>query len=396
MSDSNQKGVEFYRHSLGPENAAEIAAVLATPFLTSGAVCKRVEGMLCEFFGTSHAFMTSSWTNGAIAALLALGIGPGDEVIVPAMTFIATANVVELLGAKPVFVDVDPETLLMTPEIMAGALTRRTRAVMPVNIYGQVCDIAGMRRVLAAQHPEIVIIEDAAHSFESVRDGYLPGAHSDLAIFSFYTTKNITCGEGGAIVTKRADLADRIHSARLHGMTKGAADRFNGGRYNHWDMICLGTKANLPDLLAALLPSQIATIRERLTIRREMADRYRAAFRDLPLRLVRLLDGSISAEYLFSIHVPPAVRDEAIAALNQRGISVTVKFRAVPAVTYYREKYGCDPRDYPVSFEWGEGQISLPFYPGLPRQDQDRVIDAVYSAVVPLVEGAFTAAGRSA
>ena len=379
------RNIEFYRHSLSADDASAIAAVLQSPFLTTGGVCKQVEGMLREFSGAGHAFLTNSWTHGAVAALLALGIGPGDEVIVPAMTFIASANVVELVGAKAVFVDVDPQTLLMTPETVAGAITARTRAVIAVHLYGQMCDVAGIQRMLSA-HPGVVLIEDAAHAFESSRDGYLPGAHSDLAIFSFYATKNVTCGEGGAIVTNRSDLAGRLHSARLHGMTKGAADRFSGGRYNHWDMPCLGTKANLPDLLAALLPSQIETIRQRLPVRQALANRYREAFAGWPIRLAKVLPQCSTAEHLFPIYVDPAVRDDAIVALNGSGVSVTVNYRAVPALTYYREKYRLSPESFPVSCAWGEGTISLPLYPRLSREEQEYVIQAVREGVVPLIE----------
>jgi UDP-4-amino-4-deoxy-L-arabinose-oxoglutarate aminotransferase len=374
--DSMSDSIAFYRHALPVESAAAVEAVIASPFLTSGAVCKTVEKLLCEFFGTAHAFLTSSWTHGAVAALLALDIGAGDEVIVPAQTFIATANVVELIGAKPVFVDVDPHTLLMDPAAAAAALTPRTRAVMPVHLYGQMCDVAGLRRVLAG-HPDIAIIEDAAHAFESSRDGYLPGQHSDAAIFSFYATKNVTCGEGGAIVTNRTDLAPRFHSTRLHGMSTSAADRFSGGRYNHWDMVCLGTKANLPDLLAALLPDQVRTIRDRLPARQKMADRYREAFAELPLRLAKVLPGCSTAEHLFPIHVPPAVRDDAIWQLNTAGVNVTVNYRSVPDTQYYRGKYGFRPEQFPVSYHWGQGEITLPLYELLRQDQQDRVIEAV-------------------
>lgn len=382
--------IDFYRHSLSSKDAAAVAAVLDSPFLTSGAVCKRVEGMLCDFFGVSHALMASSWTNGAVAALLALGIGPGDEVIVPAMTFIASANVVELVGATPVFADVDAETLLISPEAIAAALTERTKAVIPVHLYGQMCDVVGIRAALASR-PDVVLIEDAAHSFESVRDGYLPGQHSDMAIFSFYATKNVTCGEGGAIITNRSDLLDRLHSARLHGMTKGAADRFSGGRYNHWDMLSLGTKANLPDLLAALLPSQIEGVQEQLKVRQALANRYREAFAGLPLRLAKVLPQCVTAEHLFPIHVPPAVRDQAITALNARGVSVTVNYRSVPVTTFYAQKYGISPQAFPVSYEWGEGTLSLPLYPIMTGADQEAVIRAVVEAVAPLTVSSLVA-----
>jgi dTDP-4-amino-4,6-dideoxygalactose transaminase len=379
--------IDFYRHGLFPKDADSITTVLSSPILTSGSVGKKVEAQLCEFFGTSDALLVNSWTNGALAVLIALGIRPGDEVIVPAMTFIATANVVELVGAKPVFVDVDPDTLLVTPKAIAAALTPRTRAVIPVHLYGQMCDIVGIREILS-NRSDVCIIEDAAHCFEGARDGYVPGTHSDIAIFSFYATKNVTCGEGGAIVTNRPELAETVRKTRLHGMSAGAADRFKRGTYCHWDMETLGVKANLPDLLAALLPNQIAMIRERLPQRQALANYYRNAFRGTGIRMAAIQPGVISAEHLFPIHVPGAVRDSAIAALNARGISVAVNYRSVPTLTYYHRKYGYTPSDFPVSYAWGTGTITLPLFPGLRREEQDAVIEAGLTDVVPLCQRA--------
>jgi UDP-4-amino-4-deoxy-L-arabinose-oxoglutarate aminotransferase len=374
--------MQFYRHGLSSADAKGIAEVLDTPFLTSGSVGKKVESQLCEFFGQPHALLVNSWTNGALAALLAMDVGKGDEVIVPAQTFIATANMVELVGAKPVFVDVDPDTLLMTPEKTAKAVTARTKLVMPVHMYGQMCDMKGLR---AALPKSVRILEDCAHCFEGTRDSEPPGTHSDLAIFSFYATKNVTCGEGGAIVTGDGALYAILQQTRLHGMSAIAADRFKSGQYRHWDMARLGVKANLPDLLAALLPGQIATIRERLPARTALVERYRDAFANLPIRQAKLDPGAVSAHHLFPIHVKPAKRDEAIAALNAAGVPVTVNYRSVPTLTYYREKYGYGPADFPVSHEWGEGEITLPLWPGMPDADIEKVIETVKSAVVPLV-----------
>ena len=278
--------VDFYRHDLKPSAVEAIARVIATPFLTSGAVGREVEKQIADYFGARHALLVSNWTSGATAALLALGIGPGDEVIVPAMTFIATANVAELLGAKPVFVDVDPETLLLTPETIARTVTSRTKAVIPVHIYGQMVDIAAIRAALR-DRPDIAIIEDCAHCFEGELAGQKPGAHSSAAIFSFYATKNVTCGEGGAIITNNSDLYQTLMQTRMHGMSAGAIDRFKTGGYRHWDMERLGIKANLPDLLAALLPPQIATIDEQLPKREQVALRYSRAFADFPVRMPR-------------------------------------------------------------------------------------------------------------
>src|SRR5215469_11040902 len=310
--------VEFFRHPLSSaEYVPHVGRVLDSAFLTSGTVGKAVESQLCSFFDIGNASLTNSWTNGALAVLLALEIGPGDEVIVPAMTFIATANVVELLGAKPVFVDVDAETLLLEPGAAEAAITPRTRAIIPVHLYGQMCDMKGFQDVVRTRR-SIALIEDCAHCFEGTRDGYLPGKYSTAAVFSFYATKNITCGEGGAVITNDAALAVKIGQTKLHGMSQGAADRFQRGQYRHWDMAQLGFKANLPDLLAAYLEPQIATIRARLPQRQAVASRYREAFQGTAIRLPKVLPGCSSAEHIFPIAVAPSVRDRAIEALNQR------------------------------------------------------------------------------
>lgn len=379
--------VPFFRHDLAPANAAQVGAVLSTPFLTSGNVGKSVEQKLKEFFDLPGALLVNSWTNGALTTLLATGIGPGDEVIVPAMTFIASANVVEMVGATPVFVDVDPDTLLMTPDSVGAAITERTRAIMPVHLYGQMCDMLGLRAAIAG-HDNILIIEDAAHCFEGSRDGYLPGTHGDFAIFSFYATKNITCGEGGAIITRHADMLAPLQQARLHGMTAGAIDRYRDRHYQHWDMVRLGCKSNLPDLLACLLPSQIDEIRDKLPIRHRLAENYRRSFADGPIAMPRQLEGATSAEHAFAIHVPHAVRDEAILTLNDAGVGAGVHFRSVPSMTYYRTKYNFGESDFPVSNNWGQGTLSLPLYPSLTVEEQDHVIDVVRRLIYPLCSSA--------
>lgn len=375
--------VPFYRHDLTPGDAQAVAAVLATPFLTSGPVGRAVEEQIAGFFGVPHALLTNSWTNGALAVLLALGVQPGDEVIVPAMTFIASANVVELLGAAPVFVDVDPGTLLMQPEAVAAALTPRTKVVMPVHLYGQMCDMPGLRAVLR-DRPDVRLVEDCAHCFEGTRDGARPGALSDAAVFSFYATKNVACGEGGAIICRDADLYERLLQTRLHGMDAAAIHRYQKNSYRHWDMMRLGVKANLPDLLAALLPPQIAAVESRLAVRKALVARYRAAFADGPLRLVAEVPGAVSAEHMFVVHAG-AARDEAIARLNAAGIGVGVHYRAVPTTTYYAERRGYTAADFPVSRTWGEGTLTLPLYVSLTREEQDHVIEAVRREVYPLL-----------
>jgi UDP-4-amino-4-deoxy-L-arabinose-oxoglutarate aminotransferase len=379
--------VEFYRHPLDRADAARVADVLASPFLTSGRVAAAVERQLCDYFDVPYALLSNSWTNGALAVLLALGVGPDDEVIVPAMTFVASANIVELVGATTVFVDVDPATLLMTPQAAAAAVTPRTRAVIPVHLYGRMVDIAALRTALdarAAPGQHIAIVEDCAHCFEGRLGSDRPGRHSDAAVFSFYATKNVTCGEGGAMIFSSRSLFEASRETRLHGMSALAIERFAGGGYNHWDMARLGVKANLPDLLAALLPSQIASIDERLALREALAGTYTGAFAGTGIRLPQAVETCTSAWHLFAIGVTGARRDEAIGALNEAGISVTVNFRAPPALTYYRHKYPGAAGRCPEAVRWGDETLSLPFHPGLTGEDQTYVIDTVLARVVPL------------
>jgi UDP-4-amino-4-deoxy-L-arabinose-oxoglutarate aminotransferase len=379
--------VDFYRHDLQPSDADRIAKVLATPFLTTGQVSRQVEAQLRNYFSVPHACLVNSWTNGALAVLLAMDLKPEDEVIVPAMTFIASANVVELAGARIVFADVEPGSLLLTPEIVAKHVTKRTKVVMPVHIYGQLCDVEGIRKAIdnhPARSGQVRIVEDAAHCFEGEFRGEKPGRFGDVAIFSFYATKNVTCGEGGAIIVRDGDLFQRVLEARLHGMSAIAVDRFASGKYNHWDMNRLGTKANLPDILAALLPNQIETIDQRLPQRQAVADRYREAFGNGPLRLVREVADTKCAEHIFTIGVPNSGRDQAIAALNAAGINVTVNFRSVTDTHYYKQKYPTASANCPNACLWGEQTLTLPMYPSLTLDEQDHVIKTVREQVYPL------------
>ena len=188
-------------------------------------------------------------------------------------------------------------------------------------------------------------------------------------------------------MTGNSELHGRLLEARLHGMSAMAADRFAGGGYNHWDMMRLGTKANLPDLLAALLPGQIATINARLPQRQVVADRYRSAFSDSPLQLVEQLDECTSAEHIFPIGIKNGRRDEAIALLNAAGVPVTVNYRSVPGTTYYRQRYGDLTEQYPISQQWGLDTLTLPLYPSLLPGEQEYIIEAVRRDVYPLLEG---------
>lgn len=368
--------VPFYRHSLKPEYAIKVAEVLKTPFLTSGPVCKEVEAQLTEYFNVKHAKLVNSWTNGAVATLLALDVGPGDEVIVPAMTFIATANVVELVGATPIFIDCDPDTLLVTPELVKKAVTKKTKAVMPVHMYGQMCDVKAIKDVLPTNQ-KIYIIEDCAHSFESKYNNERPGKYSDAAIFSFYATKNVTCGEGGAVITNDEELYKRLIQSVLHGMSEGAADRFKFGQYKHWGMEHLGTKANLSDILASLLPEQIKTIDQKLIFRNKIANIYQQSFKKTKIILPKKVEGSVNSWHIYPIYVGSKIRDAMIVELGKLNIGTTVNYRAVTSMQYYKNKYKLNQNDYLNSTSWGEGTLTIPFYLGISREEQKYVIESV-------------------
>ena len=377
--------VPFYRHSLTPDNSKYVEAVLKTPFLTSGPIGKEVESQICEYFNVAHAKLVNSWTNGAVATLLAMDIGAGDEVIVPAMTFIATANVVELVGAKPVFIDCDPETLLVTPELIKAAITEKTKAVIPVHMYGQMCDIKAIKQILPIGQ-NIAIIEDCAHSFEAKFNGERPGKYSDAAIFSFYATKNVTCGEGGAIITNNSNLFERITQSILHGMSAGAVDRFKTGQYRHWGMDHLGTKANLPDILACLLPFQIKKIDTILLEREILAKNYENALKNTNLKYPSLISGGTHSRHLFPIALPLGTRDLALKLFGENNIGVTVNYKSVTSMKYYKNKYQTDDNFFPNSKLWGESTVSIPLFPGMTELEQEYVVDVLLNIIKVEVE----------
>ncbi len=375
--------VPFYRHSLNRADAELIANVFDSPILTSGAQCKAVEAQIQEYFSVSYAKMVNSWTNGAVAALLALDIGPGDEVIVPAQTFIASSNVVELVGAKPIFVDVDPDTLLITSEFIEPAITKNTKAIIPVHMYGQMCDMKAMSN-LAKRH-NLAIIEDCAHAFEAKLNDDRPGKYSDFAIFSFYATKNVTCGEGGAVITNNENLFSKLIQTVLHGMSAGAADRFQKGQYRHWGMERLGTKANLPDILAALLPTQIKTIDELLPVREKIAKTYEEFFTGTQVVIPKINQGVVHSRHLFPIKVASEFRDQVLFMLGEAQIGTTVNYRAVPTLDFYKNKYGFRAGQFPNSETWGDGTLSLPLFPGMSELEQNYVIETFEKGILPLL-----------
>lgn len=373
--------VEFYRHNLGENEIASIVDTLRGVFLTTGPKTRQFELEFAAFLGVRRAIGVTSWTNGAFLVLKAWGIGPGDEVIVPAVTFVSTANVVCHCGATPVFVDSDPLTGNLDINQVESIITSRTKAVIPVHLYGHMVDMRKLRAV--ADRHGLKILEDAAHCVEGSRDGYRPGSLGDAACFSFYATKNLACGEGGAIVSNDEGLAEKLLLYRLHGMSKSAADRYHS-KYQHWDMELLGYKANMNDLQAALLLPQLPRLEGMLRRREEICQRYAQDFSAHGIEFPKVLPGVVSARHIFTIWPPRGRRDELLDRLQSLGIGVAVNFRAIHLLKYYRETSGSHPGDLPVAEAIGDRTLTLPMYPRLTDEEVDYVIQSVVKSMANL------------
>lgn len=356
-----QLKIEFYKHNLGQEEKASILQCLDGLFLTTGDVVRNFEEEFANYLGLEYAVGLTSCTAALHLALLALDIGAGDEVITTPMTFIATATAIMHTGARPVFIDVEPDTGLMDAQLIEGAITAKTKAILPVHLYGQMCDMVEIRRI--ADKHGLAVIEDAAHCIEGERDGSKPGALGDIACFSFYATKNITSGEGGAIATNNCELAERVRMLRQHGMSKEAADRYSGN-YQHWDMIECGWKYNMDNIQASLLLPQLRKIDQTWQRRRELFEHYTAAIDPIPqVAYPNLSPNSKSAFHLFTIWVQPERRDSMLKALGQNGIGTAVNYRAIHLLSFFRKRFGFLPDDFPIAKKIGDATISLPFYP---------------------------------
>jgi UDP-4-amino-4-deoxy-L-arabinose-oxoglutarate aminotransferase len=374
--------VEFYKHPLGDDEIKSVAEVLHSTFLTSGPKTKEFEAKFGEYMRAKYCVGVTSWTMGGFIALKALELEDGDEVITTPMTFMATANIILEAGLTPVFVDVEPFTGNISCDAIEAAITPRTRAILPVHLYGQMCD---MRRMSAiAKKHNLAIIEDCAHCVEGERDGVKPGELSDMAVFSFYATKNLACGEGGAITTNSEELQDKLLKLRLHGMNKSAADRYTA-RFKHYDMEVLGYKCNMFDIQAAILLPQLPRLGERLARREEICKKYEAGFADSEnIGYPKVLPDSISGRHLFTIWVDAEIRDEVLSVLQDHGIGVAVNFRSINRLTYYKTHFDVPDGTFPNAERIGDSTITLPLYTLLTEEEIEYVIDTVKNVVAEL------------
>jgi dTDP-4-amino-4,6-dideoxygalactose transaminase len=386
--------VEFYRHQLGEDEASSWRQVLDTLFLTLGPQVSAFEQELGRYLvrdreGATppHVVGTNACSMGLLIALRALDVGPGQEVITTPMTFAATANAILHLGATPRFVDVEAATGLIDPDAVRAAVGPKTVGILPVHLYGQLADMRALRAIADAHG--LFVVEDSAHGVEMERDGVRPGELGDAAVFSFYATKNLTCGDGGAVATRHAHVADRLRRLRNHGLSKAATDR-HGTSYQHWDLAELGYKANLTDLDAALLRPQIPRLDAKRTEREKVAGRYEALLRErIPdLRSAPAAGHGVpwlmerrgrSTHHLFTVHARPGERDALLSKLGAAGIGTAVNYRAIHLLTYLSTLLGVPRGSFPVAEEIGDRTISLPMYPTLGTDEQDRVVEAVAS-----------------
>ncbi len=371
--------VPFFHHDIGAPELKKIEEVFAGPILTTGETVREFESQFANYLGVNHALGVTSCTGAMHMSLLAMDIGPGDEVITTPMTFIATATAIIESGATPVFVDVEPETGNIDAKRIEEAVTAKTRAILPVHLYGLMCDMKAIRAI--ADKHGLKIIEDAAHCVEGSRDGIKPGMVSETACFSFYATKNLTCGEGGAVVTNDAGLAEKLRLLRLHGMSKTAADRHKDG-YSHWDMVSMGWKYNMDNIHAAILLPQLDRI-DGATKRREyLADKYESLLNDIEgVRFPASCERTVHARHLFTIWVDSAIRDSVIANLKSNGVEVMVNYRAIHPLSYFAETLKYKAGDFPVAEKIGAETISIPFYPSMPDEDIDAVANLLKTAL---------------
>lgn len=367
--------IEFYKHNISQNDIDNVNQVLRSVFLTTGDQVNRFEKKFSNYLGCKYTVGVNSCTAALHLSLLAYGVGVGDEVITTPMTFISSANSIIYVGAKPIFVDVEPDTGNINADLLETAITPKTKAILPVHLYGQMCDMKKIRKI--ADKHGLVVIEDAAHSIEAVRDNVRPGKIGDAACFSFYATKNITSGEGGAVSTNNEEVALKLEKLRLHGMSKGAAQRYSK-RYEHWDMEMLGWKYNMSDIQAALLLGQLDDIDKNRERRELICRMYEDAFRNNPnISLLKVFPGSKSARHIFTILVPSERRDDILWKLQENGIGVAVNFKAIHLLSYYRETFNYEKGMFPFAEKIGESTITIPLYPKLTDKEITYIIKTV-------------------
>jgi UDP-4-amino-4-deoxy-L-arabinose-oxoglutarate aminotransferase len=389
--DPKSGAIPFCRPTIEQEEIDTVVASLKSGWITSGPKVVEFEKMFRERFEQPHALSVNSATAGLHVVLAALGIGPGDEVVTTSMTWPATCNVAELLGAKSVFTDVLDGTLLMDPADLRRRLTPRTRAVIPVHHCGAPADLDAIHAIIdpyaKAHGIKIALIEDAAHAVGTEYKGRPTGVGSDPVVFSFHPIKNITTGEGGMIVTNDDKLAERMRILKFHGVQKDSWTRYASGGSPRYEVIEPGWKYNMLDLQAGLGIEQLKKVERFNARRKQLATLYDELLAGVPeLRpLARPTYPHVHAWHLYVVRLDLAKvsigRDEFIAELGAEGIGAGLHFTPVHLHAHYAKKYGYQRGDLPVVEQAGEEIMSLPLYPLLTDADVRRVVDSIKKVV---------------
>lgn len=367
----------------GEEEIAQIAEALRSGWVTTGPKAKRFENDFASYLGDErlHCMAVNSATAGLHLALEAVGVGPGDEVITTTHTFTATAEVVRYLGADVVLVDVDPTTLCIDIRRVEAAITPRTKAVIPVHYAGLAADMTALLEV--ARRHGLKVIEDAAHALPATVGGQLVGTlDSDFTVFSFYANKTISTGEGGMLVTRNADLAERAKVMRLHGINRDAFDRFRSTTPSwYYEVVAPGFKYNMTDIAAGMGIAQLAKLPRFLARRQYLAERYGEQLASLPLLLpASPPPGEIHAWHLYVIRLTEDAaisRDALIQALSDKGIGASVHYIPLHRQPYWRDRYGLNAQMFPHSEAAYQRMLSIPLFTAMDDSDQDRVIAAL-------------------
>lgn len=372
--------VPFFVPDITDREMDAVVSTLRSGWLTTGTRAAEFERRFAECVGAEHALAVNSCTAALHLALVAAGIGPGDEVVVPTMTFAATAEVVAHTGATTVLVDVDEDSLLVRAEDIEPAITPRTRAVMPVHFAGQPCDMDPI--IALARRHDLAVVEDAAHAFPAEYGGTPVGSIGDMTCFSFYANKTMTTGEGGMLTTSRADIAEKASRLRLHGLTAGAAERFRVPASWRYDIVEAGFKYNMPDTAASLGVEQLARVDEMHAGREAAALLYDRLLSDVPgVQPLRRYPDRKHAWHLYVVRVDGVSRDDVIPRLAELGVGTSVHYRPLHLHSYYRDRYGYRPEQFPNASRAFEAIISLPLFSTMTSSQVERVVETLRQVI---------------
>jgi len=372
--------IPYGKQSIDEDDIQAVVEVLRSDWLTTGRMVEKFELAVAEYVGAKCAVAVSSGTAALHAAMYSLGISPGDEVIVPPMTFVATANCIVYQGGTPVFADVDPYTLLINPAKIEEKITGRTKAIIAVDFAGQPCDYDSIRKI--TDKHRLALLADSCHASGAEYKGKKVGSLADMTVFSFHPVKHITTGEGGMVVTDDATFMERMKTFRNHGITSDFRKREEHGTWLY-GMKDLGYNYRITDIQCALGVSQMKKLPAFLSRRREIAEIYDDAFNNSEEITPLAVRGKVRHAYhLYVIRIKGVERSKVFTVLREKGIGVNVHYIPVHLHHFYNKRFGTGTGLCPVAENAYEEIISLPMFPGMSNVDINRVINVVKKAVV--------------